>query len=349
MGDVLMHTRPLWGIGLVMLAGAFSGTALLPMKYTTQWKFENTWAVFSLCAYLIAPWMVALATVPEVFSIYAAVGGRVCCLVAIFGFGWGLAVVLNGVGVALVGLSLASAILMGSSVAVGSLAAFLLRDPRGIVTPAGVRIVSADAVMLLGVLLCALAGHWRGRGISDSNSVTSTSKDERRVTSAGIAVCLIAGLLSTLLNVALAYGDVITKAAILGGSNEFNAANAVWSLAVSAGSLPSLIWCAFALTRNKSWTCFKIDSGVICFVLCLSMALMWISGTVLYGASVNMLGPLGPAIGWPIYMSGIILVSSFWGWTTGEWRRARRHPIVVMLSGLAVQILAMTLLAQTKI
>jgi len=336
-------------MSLVVLAGAFSGTALLPMKYTAQWKFENTWAVFSLCAYLLAPWMVALATVPGILGIYAAVGGRVCLLVAIFGFGWGLAVVLNGVGVTLVGLSLASAILMGSSVAVGSIAAFLLRDPGGIATPAGVRIVLADAVMLVGVLLCALAGHWRARGVSDPNGVSGANKDERRVTSTGIAVCLIAGLLSTLLNVALAYGDVITRAAILGGSNPFNAANAVWSLAVSAGSLPSLIWCAFALTRNESWTRFTINGALLYFGLCLSMALMWITGTVLYGASAGMLGPLGPAIGWPVYMSGIILVSSFWGWTTGEWRGARRRPVVVMLSGLAVQILAMTLLAQEKI
>jgi L-rhamnose-H+ transport protein len=342
MGDVLMHTRPLWAVGLVALAGAFSGTALLPMKYTAQWKFENTWFVFSLCAYFLAPWIVAVATIRDVFSVYAAVGGRVCLLVAVFGFGWGLAVVLNGVGVALVGLSLASAILMGSSVAVGSLAAFLLREPGGIATPMGMRILSADAVMLVGVLLCTLAGHWRGTS-------SGPNKDERRVTSTGIAVCLIAGLLSTLLNVALAYGDVITKAAITGGSDEFNAANAVWSLAVSAGALPSLLWCAFALTRNKIWTCFTIDRAFIYFLLCVSMALMWITGTVVYGASANMLGPLGPAIGWPIYMSGIILVSSFWGWTTGEWQGARKRPVIVMLCGLAVQIIAMTLLAQEKV
>lgn len=344
-----MQATPVWGIGLVVLAGAISGTALLPMKYTVRWKFENTWAVFSLCSYLLAPWMVALATVPHLFSIYTAVGGRVCVLVALFGFGWGLAVVLNGVGVALVGLSLASAILMGSSVAVGSLAALLVREPGGIVTSAGERIVLADTVMLVGVLLCALAGHWRGRDYADRNIVDPSSKDERQVTSAGITVCLIAGLLSTLLNVALAYGDLISKSAILRGSNEFNAANAVWSLAVSAGSLPSLIWCALALTRNRSWSLFVMDRSLFYFVLCLSMALMWITGTVLYGASANILGPLGPAIGWPVYMSGIILISSFWGWTTGEWRGARRRPVAVMVSGLVVQVLAITLLAREKI
>lgn len=343
-----MRATSLWGMALVVLAGAFSGTALLPMKYTAKWKFENTWAVFSVCAYLIAPWLVALITVRNVLSVYAAVGAKVCVLVAFFGFGWGLAVVLNGIGVALVGLSLASAILMGSSVAIGSLAAFLLEKPGGMATPVGRRIMSADAVMLAGVLLCALAGHWRGRVVAAGNPDHSTHR-EQRVTSIGIIICFVAGLLSTLLNVALAYGETITHAAVDAGSSPFNAPNAVWSLAVSAGSLPSLIWCAWVLTRNRGWSCFTIDRALTYFVLCVSMALMWITGTVLYGSSANMLGPLGPAIGWPVYMSGIILISSFWGWITGEWRGAHRRPAAVMLTGLVVQIVAITLLANGKV
>lgn len=340
MGNVLVHEKPIWSIGLAVLAGAFGGTALLPMKYTSRWKFENTWAVFSFFAYLLAPWILALVTVPHVFSVYAAVGGRVCLLVALFGFGWGVAVVLNGVGVVLVGLSLASAILMGSSVAVGSLAAFLLRDPTGISTQTGQRLLIADAVMLAGVLLCALAGYWRGRDSQKS------SEDGQTVTSIGIVVCLAAGLLSTLLNVALAYGDVIAKASVQSGSSAFNAGNAVWSLAVSAGAFPSLIWCAISLTRNNTWGYFAIDRAPIYVVLSISMAAIWITGTLLYGASTNMLGRFGPAIGWPVYMSGIILVSSFWGWATGEWRGVRMRPIMAMVCGLVVQIVAITLLAE---
>ena len=195
--------------------------------------------------------------------------------------------------------------------------------------------------MLVGVLLCTLAGHWRGKD-------KMASSNERGVTSIGIVVCLIAGLLSTLLNVALAYGDVIAKAAIARGTSEFNASNAVWSLAVSAGAAPSLIWCAFALTRNRTWSHFGVNRAPINTALCGAMAIMWITGTVLYGASANLLGRLGPAIGWPVYMSGIILFSSFWGWITGEWRGARVRPVAVMLCGLLVQIVAITLLSQQQ-
>jgi L-rhamnose-H+ transport protein len=76
------------------------------------------------------------------------------------------------------------------------------------------------------------------------------------------------------------------------------------------------------------------------------MGAMWITGTVVHGAAAGMLGPLGPVVGWPIYMSGIILTSSFWGWTTGEWRGSQKRPVNFMLAGIAVQIIAVVMLSQ---
>ena len=122
---------------VVIVAGAFSGTALLPMKYTKGWKFENTWLLYSIIAYLVSPWIVAVATVPHLSEVYAAAGAKACVLSAVFGVAWGIAVVLNGIGVAMVGLSLAIAVLMGSSVAIGSLAPLLLRDPGALLTRTG--------------------------------------------------------------------------------------------------------------------------------------------------------------------------------------------------------------------
>jgi L-rhamnose-H+ transport protein len=61
-----------------------------------------------------------------------------------------------------------------------------------------------------------------------------------------------------------------------------------------------------------------------------------------------MLGPLGPVVGWPIYMSGIILTSSFWGWTTGEWRDSKGRPVNFMLAGIVVQIAAVVALGRVQ-
>src|SRR5262249_4071970 len=71
------------------ITGAFSGTASLPMKYTPLWRFENTWAIFSIFAYVISPWIATLVTISHSFQVYGDVGVRVCLIVALFGLGGG--------------------------------------------------------------------------------------------------------------------------------------------------------------------------------------------------------------------------------------------------------------------
>jgi L-rhamnose-H+ transport protein len=325
---------------LVAAAGAFGGTALMPMKFAVGWRFENIWLLFSVCSYLISPWLVALVTVPQLTHVYADAGLQSCVLTALAGLGWGFAVVLNGIGVAKIGLSLASAILMGSSIALGSLFAILLKDPSQLTTRQGAQIVGLDVVMLVGVLLCAWAGRLRG-------SRASAQGQERSATAGGILICFAAGVLSTLFNVALANGGAISKSAILHGASSLSSANAIWSLAVSAGSLPSIVWCVICLNRERAWGEFG-TSPHRNTALCVLMAVMWISSTVMYGAAAGELGKLGAAIGWPIYMSGIILVSNFWGWVTGEWRGVSGAPVQYMVIGIVVQITTIVVLGQVQ-
>jgi L-rhamnose-H+ transport protein len=322
---------------VVILAGAFTGSALLPMKFAAKWSFENVWLLYSICAYLVAPWIVAIATVPYLRDVYHAAGFAACGLTALCGFGWGLAVVLNGVGVAMVGLSLASAILMGSSIALGSLLPLMMRDTHQLVTQQGLMIVGIDLAMLVGVLLCARAGRLRG-----GNDVGGA---QGHLAARGILICFIAGALSTLFNVARAYGAIITREAIAYGASHVSSANAVWSLAVGAGSLPSILWCMTRLFRRRGWGTFKVNSGRNAS-LCVLMGMLSITGTVMYGASTGMLGRFGTSIGWPVYMSGIILISNLWGWVTGEWRGVTGPPVYYMGSGIAVQIVAILALGQ---
>ena len=322
---------------LVIVAGVFAGTALLPMKWAKGWQFANIWLIYSVVAYLLSPWLIALVTVPNLAQVYSSAGAQACILTALSGLGWGLAVVLNGIGVAMIGLSLASAILMGSSIALGSLLPLFLTDPRQLQTRTGLAIVILGLVMLSGVLLCARAGQLREPRAAASGQGAAVTR--------GILICFLAGCLSTLFNVALTYGQVIARQAVAQGASVPNSTNAIWALAVSAGSLPSILLCITSLSRERQWslypTSFNRNAG-----FCMLMAFMWITGTVIYGAASSLLGKLGTAIGWPIYMSGIILTSSFWGWVTGEWRGVRGAPVRLMLGGIGVQVLAIVALSR---
>jgi L-rhamnose-H+ transport protein len=311
----------------------------LPLKFARDWKFDNIWLLYSFLAYLLAPWLVAAATVPKLGEVYAEAGLLTCLLTALFGLGWGVAVVLNGMAVAMVGLSLANVLLMGSSIAIGSLLPMLLTARDHILTSDGLTILVLDLVMLVGVFLCAHAGRVRAR----EGSVTSTP--EQSVAMRGIAICLIAGMLATCFNGALAYGEPIARAATRLGASDFSSANAIWALAVGAGSLPSLILCSLRLSQETGWKLYR-NNFAFNLGLCLLMAFLWIAGTVIYGAAARMLGSLGPAIGWPVYMSGVILISGMWGWLTREWRDASSAAVRSMLAGIAVQVAAILALSR---
>lgn len=336
-------TGTIGGLALILFAGILGGTVLAPMKYVRGWKWENLWLVYAACAYLIFPWLVGFLTVPHLASVYGGVDARTVVTTAAFGLAWGFAVVLYGVGADIVGLSLTSGIILGSSVALGSLLPLTFLPTARQSATSVAAIAAVNAVMLAGVVLCAWSGHARE---SAQMAAAQRPRDPRFRT--GILICFAAGLLATLFNIALAYGAPIVREAQRLGADPFNAANAVWSLAVSLGSLPSLIYTTHKLRRNSTWTVYGEGRPGRNAVLCVLMGVMWISSTVLYGSATGMLGPLGTVIGWPIYMSSMILMSNFWGWATGEWRRAGARAVALMAAGIAVQIVAMVLFGRMQ-
>ena len=338
-----METASVPGLAAAAVAAALGGSALAPMKYQRGWGFEQTWLIYAAAAYLTFPWLAALTTVPNLPGVYASAGFNPVALTALFGFGWGMAVVLNGYAVTLVGLAVTTGVLMGSSIAVGSLAAVALVRPEVLRTGEGLQLVLINLGLMAGVALCSWAGSLREHALG-ADAAEHPPGTARK----GILLCLLAGILSTLFNLALANGQSISEEAVRHGASNVAAANAVWAIAISAGSLPSLIWCVWRLQATAGWAELGRTKPAANTARCLLMAALWISGTVLYGAATRMMGDLGPALGWPVYMSGMIVAATAWGWVTGEWRGARQAPVRLMLAGVAVQIVFMALMGQVS-
>lgn len=330
------------GIAVTIIAGAVGSSTLMPVKYIRAWKWENTWLAYSLVAYAILPWLSALLTVPHLPTVYRSEGSAVL-LASLFGLGWGFGVVMYGLALDIVGLSISSGIVLGSSVALGSLIPFLALAPGRIETSTGAQIFIADALMILGVLLCARAG-----GLRERMKSAQVTRIEGRRFFRGLVICFVAGILSPLLNVALTYGEPITRKAREMGASPFNSANGVWGLAVSMGSLPSIIFCLIKLRGNGSWSYFHDSNSRRNLQLCCLMGVFFMVSTIGYGAAAVQLGRLGPVIGWPVYMSALIIGNSFWGWYTGEWDGVAGVPVWTMIGGIGLQIAAMALLGMAK-
>ena len=326
------------GLATVLLAGGITGSVLAPMKLMKKWPWENIWLLFSVCAYLIAPWVVAFLSIPKLLNVYQSVQPHLLVVTFLLGTGWGLAVVLFGIAVDMAGLSISGALLYGSSVALGSVGALVLLDPSKLLSADNLRIFAWDLILVLGVLLCAKAARVRE---------PATSADGIR-TRRGVVISLLAGILSTLFNIVLTYGEPIRQQAIVAGADPKLGANAIWSLAVTGGALPSIVWSLWLLTRNRHWKLYRERGGVENALICLGMGAAWIAGTVLYGMATSRMGRLGTALAWPMYMSAIILTGIFWGLGLGEWRGSPSVSIRYLWIGVSTQILAITLLSLAK-
>src|SRR5437868_11099615 len=109
------------GIVLALVDGLLNGSFAAPTKYTVRWRWENIWALWAVTAFFVVPWIIALATVPHLFTVYNQAGGGTLAMLIMFGAGYGIAAACFGLGVDAIGIALNFAIALGISTAAGSL------------------------------------------------------------------------------------------------------------------------------------------------------------------------------------------------------------------------------------
>lgn len=319
------------GLGLlaVIAGGVCQGSFMLPMKWTRQWAWENTWLVFASTAYLLLPWLVVLVAVPAVFEVYARAPATDVLLILLFGLGWGMGAVTFGLGVTALGMALGFAVILGVAATVGALVPLLLFQYRP--SPIGLLLtVMSLGVMLVGVVVCSFAGRWQHR--------TEATEDRRYLH--GLALCVASGLLSACGNIGFAFGADLIDAFRQRGVSENWAAMPVWSLLTSAMFVCNAGYAGWLLAKNRTAANFRLPRTGAYYVYGALMGAVWIGGFVFYGAGALRMGALGPSLGWAILMSVMVATANLLGLATGEWRDAPRASTRRLYGGLLLLLVA---------
>ena len=327
------------GVLLALAAGVVNGSFAAPTKYTTRWKWENIWAVWAVVALVISPWVLAFATVPNLLGFYHQVNSGTFVLLVVFGFGVGLAQVFFGLALAAVGLSIGFAVTIGLSTAVGSLVPLVLLGLRAVLAPKGLTIIAGVAFVLVGTALSGLASNQKERarlGSREGKEVPGTRPKNFRT---GLLLCILAGVLSPLANLALAFGSSLLRQAAQAGVSSSNLANVIWPPLLTATLVPYLSYCVHLWRRNKSWSLFTLTGTGVYWFFGAVMGLLWTGSLAVYGAAATRLAAMGPILGWPLFMSVIIITSNAWGFATAEWKGANRAAVTTMLVGILFLIL----------
>lgn len=327
------------GMLLLIVAGAMNGSFTLPMKFTKKWDWQNTWLAWTVFALIIFPPVLALMTIPHLRDVYAAAGSGPVIQVALFGAGWGIAQVLFGLAVDSIGIALTFSIVLGLSAAVGSLVPLFQLHADRVFTTGGTGIIAGVLIVLIGVTLCAIAGKKR-EAVSHS-----AEHSVERSYGKGLLSALLCGFGAALVNFGLAFGRPLIDGARNLGAAPLWAPNAAWLPLMLAGAIPNLAYCIYLMRKNHSANQYAREGTAFYFVLAALMALFWFVSTQLYGMASERLGSLGPVLGWPSFMSLIVITANIWSLTTGEWKNTGKQPIRYMFAGVAALVLAVFVIA----
>ena len=335
------------GLLLGLLSGVMTGSFSLPMKKTTRWSWEATWLIWSICALLIIPWIIAFVTVPDVLSVFTDAKMSDMLLVYVFGLCWGLGAVFFGQSIAMIGISLSFALCIGLATALGQLIP-TCKDPGVFQTAGGIWATVGIAVMVGGVAICAIAGHFKEQqqkavAGGELEAEVSVSKPAGGML-LGLVLATLGGIFSSMLNFAFNFSGSITEASLALGASEVSKSDPVWAITLLGGLTTNVVYCSFLLFRNKTWGDYKKPLTISHWFLAALMGAIWMPSVALYGRAAVLMGDLGGSAGWGLYMGVVILISNVWGFVTGEWKGIHGKPINLIVTGVVLLLLAICII-----
>jgi L-rhamnose-H+ transport protein len=329
----------LTGFLLVLLAGLLQGSFVLPMTLVKRWSWELTWATFSLLGMLVFNWIITLLFVPNIFAVYAASPGRDLAILALFGLGWGVGAVLFGLGMDRLGMALGYPIIMGLIASLGALIPLLVFFPQTLLTARGAVLLAGTALVIFGIGLCSIGGSRRAPSEGKSTAARSNAFK------IGLAIAILAGILSCLPNVGVAFGGGAVSAAESLGVSRTASGNTVWALLFTFGFVANVTYCLYLMITRKTLAQYWNQEAPRDLGLSALMALMWIGSFYLYGAGAAKLGRWGLVVGWPLFISLSIIVGNLWGLWRDEWRGAPPAARRLLNQGLLILIVAVITVA----
>lgn len=354
------------GVFLHAVGGLAAGGFYLPIQRIKDWAWETSWLVNGLAAWLVVPWVVGALTVPDVSAVLAAAPPSALGWCVVFGALWGVGGLTFGLAMRYLGISLGMAVALGFTAAFGTLVppiwggTFL--DLLG--TASGLISVGGVALCLVGIGIAGRAGVLKerdlgtaaegtaealaveGPGALDETAIAghpAPAEAERVVDeydlNKGLAVAVVAGVLSACFAFGLAAGAPIAEAAIAAGAAPLWQNNAVLIAVLAGGLLTNGVACLWMGWKNRTFGDYRDDDARLArnYGLAALAGLTWYLQFFFYGMGTTFLGEQYEFASWSIHMAFIILFSNAIGVGQGEWRGA--SPATMRTLGLGLTVL----------
>lgn len=326
-------------IFLVFIAGIFLASYAFILSFLVKkcnFPWENVWFIYTIVGLFIYPWSMALSFIP-VSTILSLLCPEVLLRAIGFGMLFGLGNTLFGFVVPIIGVSTASAINPSIVLSIGAIAPLLLADPKTFLTQKGAIILVCVFALLCSLTITYLASLRREK----EQNLTTTKVEKKSSVSfrLGLIFCIVSGLFAAQQNIGFYLSKDINHLVELQAVPSYAISYLSWALSMTGTTIASLAIAGFMLYKNKTSLAFispqkHLDlhaehgsqdlktpryAKITLYLMASLMGLCQTSAFILYGMGSDILGNLGPSVGFAIFCGTSILTNQIIGFAQGDW------------------------------
>ena len=338
-------SNPLLGVALHAIGALFAATCYTPQKQVKRWSWQTYWLTQAAFCWFLLPIIGAMATIPDLAAVLREAPRGAMLHSFLLGAAYGIGGTAFGVSIRYIGFSLTYAIAVGLSSVLGTLIPPIVKGTLGATldkTGAG-WIVAGIVVGAIGI---AGAG-WAGR----LKEVDLAAQDDRGgfSLSKGLALSLLAGVLSAVYGFALEAGEPIADVASAHGAGVWRG-NVVYIFANTGAFVTTAIYCLYLHLRHRTLgEMVKLPAGPeearlpVNWAMAVVTGLFWYGQFFFYNLGHVRMGTY-KFTSWAIHMIMLVLLSNVVGIVLREWRTCRRLTHTTIGAALAVLVGAVLLL-----
>ena len=314
------------GLLIVALGSLGQSSSYVPINKIQSWSWESFWLVQGIFAWLVFPLLGTFLALPE------GIG-----LMDLFQMVWGVGGLTFGLSMRYLGVALGQSIALGTCAGFGTLFPAILGG-QDLLHGEGLILLLGVCITLAGIAIIGYAGSLRARNMTEEEKQAAV-KDF--ALTKGLAVALLAGVMSACFNLGLEAGSPISELVRSHGANELFVLNPVILLVTTGGFLTNAIYCIYQNGRNHTGKeYFSVSAGVLWnnVLFCALAGVLWYSQFFGLGMGKSFFAdsPVMLAFSWSILMSLNVIFSNIWGILLKEWKGVDQKTIVVLVTGMCV-------------
>ncbi len=342
------------------IGAASAACCYVPQKRVKGWSWQTYWLTQAAFCWLILPIVGAFLTVPDYLQVLREAPRDAMLRSFLLGAAYGVGGTAFGVAIRYVGFSVTYAAAIGISTVVGTAYAIAKGDNTALNAVANIAdfmakqgawwVVVGIAIGLVGVVFCGVAGRWK----ENDHAPAGAAVKKGHLAFIGLALCLLAGILSAVYGISLTEGAPIAEVAkqlatghrVLGIDAETFCGNAIYPFSNSGAFLTTALYCLYLHRRHKTLgEMVALPEGGEQASLPMNWAMAILTGCLWYGqfffygfGHFYIMKVAGfEQTCWAIHMILLILLGTLIGVVFKEWKGCR--PRTLLTLGVAIALL----------